>query len=331
VATAASVIVDIQGDTLVPDSVRLHHRADGGAFDSILMQHAGGGLYQASLPAFSCDDSPEFYFSAEGEQIGVVYLPEFGPVGAHAAFVGDLATTVFDMETTAGWVGGAPGDTATLGLWERGVPQGTSAQADEDHTPAPGDNCWVTGRLAGTGVGSFDVDGGFTTLLSPILDLSDATDATRIGYWRWYSNSAGATPNSDVFTISLSSDGGANWSVIETVGPAGPQTAGGWFYHEFRVADILPLTGSMQMRFVASDFGSGSIVEAAVDDVVIYAVACSDACAADFDQNGVHEVPDTFAFLSAWFAQDPSAEFDGASGITVPDIFAFVSIWFAGC
>ena len=54
-------------------------------------------------------------------------------------------------------------------------------------------------------------------------------------------------------------------------------------------------------------------------------------CAADFDGDGTIAVPDIFAFLSAWFAQDPAAEFDGTPGITVPDIFAFLSAWFAGC
>ena len=54
-------------------------------------------------------------------------------------------------------------------------------------------------------------------------------------------------------------------------------------------------------------------------------------CPADFDGNGVREVPDIFAFLSAWFAQSPAAAFDGMNGITVPDIFAFLSAWFGGC
>ncbi len=54
-------------------------------------------------------------------------------------------------------------------------------------------------------------------------------------------------------------------------------------------------------------------------------------CRADFDgQNGV-EVPDIFAFLSVWFAQDEAADINGDSSITVPDIFAFLSLWFAGC
>ncbi len=60
---------------------------------------------------------------------------------------------------------------------------------------------------------------------------------------------------------------------------------------------------------------------------------CNDdpTCPADFDGNGAVGVPDIFAFLSAWFGQDPRADFDGVPGITVPDIFAFLSAWFAGC
>jgi hypothetical protein len=54
-------------------------------------------------------------------------------------------------------------------------------------------------------------------------------------------------------------------------------------------------------------------------------------CTADFDGNAAVEVPDIFAFLSAWFAMDPSADFDGNETIAVPDIFAFLSAWFAGC
>ena len=57
----------------------------------------------------------------------------------------------------------------------------------------------------------------------------------------------------------------------------------------------------------------------------------STCCPADFDQNGTRDVPDIFAFLSAWFAQSPAADFDGVDGIAVPDIFAFLSAWFAGC
>jgi hypothetical protein len=55
-------------------------------------------------------------------------------------------------------------------------------------------------------------------------------------------------------------------------------------------------------------------------------------CFADFNCSGFVEVPDIFAFLSAWFANDARADFDGSGlPVSVPDIFAFLSAWFAGC
>jgi hypothetical protein len=81
-------------------------------------------------------------------------------------------------------------------------------------------------------------------------------------------------------------------------------------------------TGAMWSYF---DLNSDGFIDAA--DIALL----NPLCAADFDGNGAVAVPDIFAFLSAWFAQDPSADIDGQGGIAVPDIFAFLSLWFAGC
>jgi hypothetical protein len=176
----------------------------------------------------------------------------------------------FDLEPgSQGFTAGAAGDDATTGVWVRVDPVGTEAQPENDHTPSPGTMCFVTGQgTPGGTVGDNDVDGGRTTLLSPVLDLSAAGDP-HVGYWRWYSNTAGSSPNADVFTVDVSGNGGLSWVNVETVGPAGPATSGGWSFHEFRVADLVPPTASVRLRFVASDLGAGSIVEAAIDDLVV--------------------------------------------------------------
>jgi len=54
-------------------------------------------------------------------------------------------------------------------------------------------------------------------------------------------------------------------------------------------------------------------------------------CPGDFDRSGVVNVPDIFAFLSAWFAGDPRADFNNNGTVFTPDIFAFLSAWFASC
>lgn len=53
-------------------------------------------------------------------------------------------------------------------------------------------------------------------------------------------------------------------------------------------------------------------------------------CIADFDNNSTVEVADIFAYLTAWFAQLPTADLDGG-GVNVSDIFFFLGRWFAGC
>ena len=109
------------------------------------------------------------------------------------------------------------------------------------------------------------MDGGTTTLLSPTLDLAGIANP-KIGYWRWYSNTGGSNPGADVFVIDISNNNGASWTNVETIGPAGVGTTGGWLRHDFLVSDFVTPTSQIRMRFVASDLGGGSIVEAAIDD-----------------------------------------------------------------
>ncbi|MBY0313476.1 MAG: hypothetical protein K2W85_15535 [Phycisphaerales bacterium] len=54
------------------------------------------------------------------------------------------------------------------------------------------------------------------------------------------------------------------------------------------------------------------------------------ACIADFDGVDCVTVADIFAFLNAWFANQPAADLDN-NGIGVQDIFNFLNAWFTGC
>jgi hypothetical protein len=302
------------------------------------MTEIESNLYRADFPVTPCGTPIRYYVSARTSTNVTIN----NPVGAPAVFQTAVAASGIEtawadnFETNLGWTVGAAGDAATAGIWVRTNPNGvlsggSPTQPEDDVTEAPGVNCFVTGNaVQGAAAGQQDIDGGATTLLSPILDLSGTT-APIIGYWRWYSNHAGAAPNADTFVISISNNGGTNWTVVETVGPAGPETEGGWYYHEFNVANIIEPTANMRMRFVASDFGDGSLVEAALDEFAVATFLCEAACPGDFDQDGTVAVPDIFAFLAAWFALDPAADLDGNPGVEVPDIFAFLSFWFTPC
>jgi len=292
---AATFDVSITSDTenIVAGSETLHARYDGGAFLSIPLIALGGGAYSATLPPPVCGAAPEFFVSAAGDLSGTISAPATSPFSA----VVQTVNTSFadDFESEMGWSAGQPGDTASRGVWNRMDPEGTAAQPEDDHSSA-GTQCFVTDGVAGGSLGAFDVDGGFTTLLSPRIDLSTQSDPD-ISYWRWFSNNQGASPSTDVFQIDISDDDGATWTSVETVGPDF-DNAGGWIFHTFRVTDFAALTSRMRMRFIAADEGSGSIVEAALDDFQVVEVGC-DTVLNDCNGNGIVDADDIASGRSA--------------------------------
>lgn len=152
-------------------------------------------------------------------------------------------------------------DTARTGLFERAAPQQTSSggriyQPGSDHTPGSGRLCWVTGATAGTSVGSNDVDGGKTTCLSPVIDLSHVALPT-LSIWLYYSESVNP---GDPFTIEMSDNGGQSWSEIYRRNTSTPA------WQQVQVELPGQMTGTMQFRFSAQDL-SASLVEACVDDL----------------------------------------------------------------
>ena len=118
------------------------------------------------------------------------------------------------------------------------------------------------------------MDGGSTTLVSPVLDLTGLV-SPRVVYARWFSNDQGASPFSDVFVVEVSSNGGAGWVNLETVGPTGPEVSGGWFVKQFRISDFVPVSSQFRIRFTAADAPPGSIVEAAIDAFGITDTLCA--------------------------------------------------------
>ncbi len=289
-------------------SVRFHYR-EGDAYTAVEMSETTPGTFEAVLPPFPCGEEVKFFVSALTTDGLIARAPEQAPYWHHHATAELEPDTLLveDMESESGWTAGAPSDTATSGIWERAAPEGTSAQPSADHSAA-GTFCWVTGQgEPGGALGANDVDGGATTLLSPLFDLSSG-NAPGFGYWRWYSNSLGGGGNDDVFVVEISNDAGTTWYPVETIGPAGPDTEAGWFYREFRVSDYVAPSAEVQLRFIASDSNLGSIVEAAIDDLAVLDFECFRDC----DNNGFEDALE--------IAADESLDCDGSGTIDACEI-----------
>ncbi len=79
-------------DSYIAGSGMIHYRYHEGPFQTLPLEQplrAGGGLYEATLPAPTCDAKPEFYFSAKGKASGVVYYPPGAPEQYFTARVED--------------------------------------------------------------------------------------------------------------------------------------------------------------------------------------------------------------------------------------------------
>ncbi|MBO6512990.1 MAG: trypsin-like serine protease [Phycisphaerales bacterium] len=318
-------IVPSPEDPVVPGSGTFHVDT-GSGFQDIPLSSSSATSFTATFPApDECPTNVEYFISFELESGTIVTAPAggsntFSTVAADQVDFDNL----YDFETSVGFTSGAVGDTATTGQWVRVNPNGTEAQPEDDNTPS-GTIAWVTGQgSVGGSLGANDVDGGATTLVSNLIDLS-GTESASIAYARWYSNNTGASPNADIFEVFVSDNDGADYVLVETVGPSGAGTSGGWIETGFNVSDFVNLTSTVRVKFVASDLGDGSIVEAGIDDVRVLGVSCSsDFCPADLNEDGSLDFFDLSMFLSDMIDWDGNTTFDFF------DISGYLSD-FAGC
>lgn len=278
-----------------------------------------GSLWRAYFPAAACAENVEYQFAVASTS-GSVTEDAVIRTALSAAGMDEVVNHQF--ETAAGWVGGVAGDTATSGIWTRVDPVGTSAQPENDHS-TNGTMCWVTGQgTVGGAAGAADVDGGVTTLLSPVFDLS-AMDEPLVEYWYWYSNNAGSNPGSDSMPVQISNDGGATWVELENVAT----NDGAWSYRQWRVRDFVTPTASVRIRFRAQDLGAGSLVEAGVDDFRILNIDCTASVPGDVDGNGVVDAADLALVLSAWGAVSGPADVNQDGIVDAADLAYVIGAW----
>jgi hypothetical protein len=253
--------------TPTPGSATLHYRVNGGTIVALPMAATGSpDEHAAAIPAQPAGATVEYRVTA----IATDGSPASSPSLA-GAFHGFQVVQVFEpFEVEGGWTVGDAGDGATSGVWERAVPLGTVAAPFRDATSPPGAACFVTERGSpGQPAGAADVDGGRTSLLSPVFAFYTGRPyaSATARYRRWYSNHVGGRAD-DTWRVEASNDAGVTWTVVETA----TQGEDAWIPVE---VDLLALFGGpaqLRFRFVAEDAGTPSLVEGALDDFEIVAL-----------------------------------------------------------
>ncbi|MGH3739549.1 MAG: proprotein convertase P-domain-containing protein, partial [Micromonosporaceae bacterium] len=172
-----------------------------------------------------------------------------------------------DFETDKGWTVDPSGtDTATTGMWERGDPEQTTStysnQVKQLGSTVSGVNALSTGRLAGSGYGANDIDGGVTSIRSPAIGLPASSASATFSYNVAHGDNSGPD---DYLRLSVV-DGGTRTKVWEKLGAAS-EVAGAW---RTATVDLSAYAGkSVTLLIEAADAGSGSLFEAQVDDLAV--------------------------------------------------------------
>jgi hypothetical protein len=180
---------------------------------------------------------------------------------------GGGSTTVFSdgFETATGWTANPSGsDTATTGAWQRGTPQQTSSGSIMQlGACAGGANCLVTGLTAGASVGDNDVDGGTTSIQSPPINLP-ATGTLTLGFSYYFAHLNNSS-SADFFRVSIVGSSGTT-QVFQELGSAANDAAA----YSTQSVNISSFAGqSIRILIQAADASTGSLVEAAVDNVTV--------------------------------------------------------------
>jgi hypothetical protein len=181
-----------------------------------------------------------------------------------------------DFETDLGWITNPDGtDTATTGQWERGNPESTFSNGPKQLGDTPsGLNDLVTGRLAGANAGSYDIDGGVTSIRS--LEITLPVDLDLTLSFRYYLAHGNNSSSQDYLRVTVV--GTTSSMVFEELGAA-TNDDGVWSINNVSINEFAGQTVFLLIE--AADEGSDSLVEAAIDDVIIVSSDINHAPTAD--------------------------------------------------
>jgi hypothetical protein len=222
----------------------------------------GGGNF--SIPNF-IEGNYEVYIGKWGYDqvcIGSTYLSPPGNPHIYTMDDGYYDDFTFDL----GWtVTGNPNS----GDWERDEPVGTTfsgfpSNPDEDSQVDCRDQAYITGN-GGGGAGSDDIDGGQTTLTSPVFDLSTYGDPY-IHFERWFFNAGGSGSPNDSLVVELSN--GSSMVSIDASYFMEPNM-GVWHPIGLQVSSVIAPTNNMTLRVRAMDIGPGHISEGGFDHFLV--------------------------------------------------------------
>ena len=334
-------VANVNAYTGVIEAVELYYNL-GDGFIPIEMENQGlGGYYSATLGGLYNGMIVDYYIQAVNSEGIVETFPSNAPTNTITFVIGDLPDLYFtDFEDGQGdWVIGDNSDDATAGIWELAQPiatyndNGFQIQPGVDNTPDPGSYCFITGNGYDESNGGFDdVDGGKTTLYSPIFNL-ESFDEIIFTYWYWYTNNIGDNGNNDLWQVRVSNNNGLTWEDLDI----SSTSSSSWNKKRIILSDYIELTDNMQFQFIAEDLyydgdagSGGSLVEAAIDDFLLEYIDSGSGILGDVNNDEAVDVLDIVIVVNMIVGSESpnyaTADFNFDGQINVQDVILLINI-----
>jgi hypothetical protein len=149
-------------------------------------------------------------------------------------------------------------------LWERAIPAATNSSGAKQIAASSASYDLVTGPLAGSGAGDYDIDGGATTIRSPNIVLPAGRTLTLT--LKYYLSHLNNSSSADYLRIKVV--GATTTTMLQELGAANDDDAA-WASLTYNLSSYAGQT--VYILIEAADASTASLVEAAVDDVLIMA------------------------------------------------------------
>jgi hypothetical protein len=330
--TTFRVEVSGLGRTPAAGTGQLHYSIDGVNYAAVAMNQLEDNVYDAVFPAIECGSLVRYFVSAKADNGEEMKSPRKGGESPLRAFaVAGTETILTDsFESDLGWTV-QNASNLTTGKWERGVPVGGDDRGQPFADYDGSGSCYLTDNRDG----NYDVDGDYTRLISPRLDLSGLDTIVTYARWQYDSDSAGSA---DKFVVAVSNDDGTTWVPVETVLPSSDESKGGWYSRGFPVKQYVQPNDKIRVRFEVSDRGLASRVEGGLDAFSVLSYECgAPKTPGDMNCSGEVDFDDIDPFVVALISQSDyesqypgcnflNADVNGDDSVDFSDIDPFVEL-----
>jgi len=295
-----------------------YRTAGAGAFTSVPLTSLGGNDYKGTLPALSCGNTPQYYFTTQTSGASTVSFPSSAPASFFSSSVGTISTSTllqvdFDTTLPPGW--------AASGLWH------ITGSCAPSGTPCAGVQAAYYGQDASC---NFDTGAANTgSLTSPAIIVPPVP--------------AGGSVTLS-FCSALQTEANTTYDIPEIlvngvrVGVAAESAA--WTSQSINLSAYAGQVITLTFKFTATDGINNTGRGWHVDNVKIVAstTGCTaSACYANCDgstANPILNANDFQCFLNQYAANDSRANCDNSTAnpiLNANDFQCFLNKFAAGC